>query len=110
MVKEKKKTILDAIIESEIFLALGTENYLKEIEDPKSDVALQVKAAKKFNKPTIILIDTKLPEEKKIDLDRYFVGLNIIGVVEIEWKDDKSMDKAIKEIVEIMKKHGIKTG
>ena len=100
--------LTDKIINSDFFLAIGTEAYLRKLADPYSDVSIQIKIAEKYNKPTIILIDSKLPGVKKIELDRYFHDMNVIGVIETDWRDDSSINDAVHEIRDILVKHGIK--
>lgn len=99
----------EKVINSDFFLALGTEAYLQELCQPYSNVSIQVKLAKKYHKPTIILIDSKLPQVKKIELDRYFADMNVIGTIDIDWKSDKSLDESVKKIHDILVKHGIET-
>lgn len=100
--------LTEKVINSDFFLAIGTSTYLRELQYPYSSISMQVKMAKKYNKPTIILIDSKLPEVKKLELDRYLYDMNIMGTIEIDWKSGKSIDDAICQIDDILIKHGIK--
>ena len=67
----EKKSLVEAIAGSEIFLALATKNYLNDICNPNSEVAVQARLAKKLNKPVIILIATDLSQAGKLELERF---------------------------------------
>lgn len=96
------------IISSDFFLVFGIDSYLKKLHDPFGEAYAQLKMAKDFNKETIIIIDSKLPQMRKIELDNYFHDMNIIGIIEIDWHDYVSINSALDQIDNILIKHGIK--
>lgn len=68
----KQAIIFEAIASSGIFLALGTDGYLKDLRNDKSDPAQQVKMAKALRKRVILLIDSNLPPGHKDELRTFF--------------------------------------
>lgn len=89
--KEKKKpTLIEAIIKSDIFLVIGEEGYLRNLQDRNSQISAQAKMAKKLNKPVIMLIDKNMPGDKKLELERYFAGYNVIKVRELDLNNESS--------------------
>lgn len=68
----KQAAIFEAIASSGIFLALGTDGYLKDLWNDKSDPAQQVKMAKALRKRVILLIDSNLPPRHKDELRTFF--------------------------------------
>jgi len=92
------------IADSNVFIALATKNYIEALKDGDSPVSLQVKLAKKHNRPVIILVDNRLSENEKIKLERYFVGFDILGVINISWSDEGSSISAMNQIKDIINK------
>jgi len=68
----KQATIFEAIASSGIFLALGTDGFLKDLRNDKSDPAQQVKMAKALRKRVILLIDSNLTPGHKDELRTFF--------------------------------------
>jgi len=68
----KQATIFEAIASSGIFLALGTDDYLKDLRNDKSDPAQQVKMAKALRKRVLLLIDSNLTPGHKDELRAFF--------------------------------------
>lgn len=102
--KEKKKpTLIEAIAGSEIFLALATKNYLQEMHDPNSEVSTHSKIAKKFNKPVIIVLAKNLSQADKLEIERFFVGYNVIRVINLDLDDDSSWKDAAEEIAQVIR-------
>lgn len=99
MKKQKKKpTLIEAIAGSAIFIALGTKNYLRELHNRNTRVAIHAKIAKKLNKPVVIISTNKLSKADKVDLERFFVGYNVMQVLELDLDDDTSWYAVVKEI------------
>ena len=99
--KTATNTILEKIANSDIFLVVGTNNYLRELCSPNSEMLIQVKLAKIFRKPVIILIHTKMSDREKIELEEFFVGHNVIK--EIEFNSTKEMAQLIRTaLVEVL--------
>ncbi len=97
--KEKKKpTLIEAIAGSEIFIALATKNYLQEMHDPNSEVSIQSKIAKRLNKPVVIVMAKNLSQAGKLEIERFFVGYNVIKVIDLDFDDDSSWKDAAEEI------------
>lgn len=101
MTEKKKPTLVEAIAGSETFLALATKNYLREMRNPNSEVAIQSRIAKKLNKPVIIVLAKDLPQADKLEIERRFLGYKVIKVIELDFNDQSSWTDAIKEIGEL---------
>jgi len=103
MVNKKKgknkmfKSLLEQIAFSETFNVMGTKAYLQELRDSNSDVSVQVKMAKEYNKPVIIWMTNKLSADDRVDLERFFTGYNVIKVLELNTDDKDSGQAVIKE-------------
>lgn len=95
---KKKPTLIEAIADSAIFMALATKNYLQEMHNPNSDVSIQARIAKKLNKPVLILMEKKISQADKLEIERFFVGYKVIKVIEFDFDDDGAWDYAAKEI------------
>jgi len=74
----KQATIFEAIASSGIFLALGTDGFLKDLRNDKSDPAQQVKMAKALRKRVILLIDSNLPLGHKDELRTFFKDVDTV--------------------------------
>ncbi len=91
------KNILEQIVFSETFNVMGDKIYLKALRDSRSDVSVQAKIAKKYNKPVIIWMMKELSPEDRLDLERFFSGYNVIQVLELDHDDDASWQAVIRE-------------
>ncbi len=103
MVNKKKgknkmfKNLLEQIAFSETFNVMGTKGYLQALRDSNSDVSVQVKMAKEYNKPVIIWMTNELSAEDRVDLERFFIGYNVIKVLDLNRDDKDSWQAVIKE-------------
>ena len=97
------------IADSNVFIALVTKNYIEALKDGNSPVSLQVKLAKKYNRPVIILVDNRLSKNEKIELEMYFIGFDILGMIDINWSDEGSSINAMNQIKNIIDKEIEKT-
>ena len=102
-IKERKeknkmfKNLLEQIVFSETFNVSGTKAYLQALCDSNSDVSVQVKIAKEYNKPVIIWMTNELSAEDRVDLERFFIGYNVIKVLDLNRDDKDSWQAVIKE-------------
>ena len=90
----------DKINISELFVVIGTENYVRSIRDPEDEehhlITDQIMTAKHLCKPVILLIDTNMDKKDKDYLGDYFKGFKIVDKHPLNHKDDEA---AIEEIV-----------
>lgn len=100
----EKKSLVEAIAGSEIFLALADKNYPNDIRNPNSEVSIQAGIAKKLNKPVVIVMAKNLSQAGKLEIERFFVGYNVIKVIEFDLNDDNSWKAAGEEIGRLSKK------
>lgn len=91
------KSLLEQIVFSETFNVMGIKAYLQALKDGNSDVSVQAKIAKEYNKPVIIWMTNKLSGEDRVSLERFFSGYNVIKVLELNPDDDASWQAVIKE-------------
>lgn len=103
MIKTKEKnnkffkTLKEQIAFSETFNVMGDKIYMQALHDSSSEVSVQAKTAKEYNKPVIIWMMKELSAEDRVDLERFFSGYNVIKVLEFNPDDDASWQAAIKE-------------
>lgn len=103
MVNKKKgkqkmfKSLLEQIAFSETFNVMGIKGYLEALRDSNSDVSVQVKIVKEYNKPVIIWMTNELSADDRVDLERFFTGYNVIKVLELNRDDKASWQAVIKE-------------
>ncbi len=94
---------------SDYFMILGSEHYVKSIEDPNDieHIVLlsQIFAAKEANKPVIILWIKGVSELNKSKLRTALNGMNLIG--EHEDTGDFTTQEDIDAIIKIMEEHTI---
>ncbi|MBA4323419.1 MAG: hypothetical protein C0408_11440 [Odoribacter sp.] len=76
---------------------MGIKAYLQALRDSNSDVSVQVKMAKEYNKPVIIWMTNELSAEDRVNLERFFIGYNVIKVLELNRDDKDSWQAVIKE-------------
>jgi len=91
------KSLLEQIVFSETFNVMGIKAYLQALRDSNSDVSVQVKMAKEYNKPVIIWMTNKLSPDDRVELERFFIGYNVIKVLELNPDDKDSWQAVIKE-------------
>jgi len=91
------KNLLEQIVFSETFNVMGTKAHLQALHDSNSDASIQAKIAKEYNKPVIIWMVNELSAEDRINLERFFIGYNVIKVLELNPDDKDSWQAVIKE-------------
>ena len=95
--KKMFKSLLEQIVFSETFNVTGSKAYLQALRDSNSDVSVQAKIAKEYNKPVIIWMMNNLSAEDRVDLERFFISYNVIKVLELNPDDKDSWQAVIKE-------------
>ncbi|GAI19670.1 unnamed protein product [marine sediment metagenome] len=94
---------------SDYFVIIGSESYVKSIEDPHDSehvlLLSQIMAAKNANKPVIILWIKSITELSKSKLRNVLNGMNVIG--EHEDTGDFTTQEDIDAIIKIMEEHPI---
>lgn len=91
------KNLVEQIAFSETFNVMGIKAYLQALRDSNSDVSVQVKIVKEYNKPVIIWMTNELSAEDRVDLERFFTGYNVIKVLDLNRDDKDSWQAVIKE-------------
>ena len=91
------KNLLEQIVFSETFNVMGTKAHLHALHDGNSDASVQAKMAKEYNKPVIIWMTNKLSPDDRVELERFFIGYNVIKVLDLNPGDDASWQAVIKE-------------
>lgn len=97
----KPKNLTEQIVYSDVFIALGTKAYLSALRDSRSNMSIQAKIAREFNKQVIIVLTNELSETDKADLERFFIGYNVIKTIDIDLKDDASFKAGHIEIIRL---------
>lgn len=103
MIDKMLKSQFEQIVFSEVFIVMGDETYLKALRNCKSEISYQVKQVKKYNKPVIIWMINKMSQENRIELERFFVGYNVIKILELNPDDDASWEAVRKETERLSK-------
>ncbi len=88
--------------ESDYFVLIGSESYVKSLEDPSDPehvkLLSQIMAAKDANKPVIVLWIKEIQEFSKAKLRTILKGMNVIG------EHESTLENPIQEDVEAIKK------
>jgi len=102
------------IRESELFLALATENYVRSILDPDDEehhlIVEQITYAKSLGKPAAILLEVSLTSEDEKTVRDALEGMEIIGVFKFELGNEESMESAIIQMRKEVDKRGLTLG
>jgi len=84
---------------SEVFVVIGTENYVRSLRDPEDAehhlITDQIMTARHLCKPVFLLIDKFMDQKDKDYLRDYFKGFKIVEELPLNHTDDD----AIKETV-----------
>jgi len=97
----KPKTLKEQIVYSDVFIAMGNKAYLSALRDSRSNMSIQAKIAGEFNKPVIIVLTNELSGTDKANLERFFIGYNVIKTIDIDLKDDASYKAGHIEIIRL---------
>ncbi|KKL97722.1 hypothetical protein LCGC14_1831630 [marine sediment metagenome] len=88
--------------ESDYFVLIGSESYVKSLEDPSDSehimILSQVLAAKDANKPVIVLWIKDISELSKEKLRNILKGMNVIG------EHESTLENQVQEDVDAIKK------
>ena len=109
-IKEKEmnnnfKDLEDKIVYSNIFMVLGTSNYVKDLRKRNSAPYIQSKIAKKNKKPVLIVfIKGKIKEEEKIEIERFYSSYNIVKEIDIDFSSDEGKEELIKVVKDMIDK------
>jgi len=99
MVEDLISSSRDGIRESELFFALGTENYARSIRNPADEehhlIVEQIAYAKSLGKSTIILLEVGLTAEDEKTIKEALKGLDIIGVFSFESGNKEHMKSLV---------------
>jgi hypothetical protein len=99
---ESKKRLVKKIIGSDLFIVLGTRNYVTSLKENDKSIAIQIETARKFKKPFFMIIDRNLSKEDRQYLEEYFSKDNIINRMDVDMGNRASttyIAKAIKALV-----------
>lgn len=97
----KPKNLTEQIVYSVVFIAVGNKAYLSALQDNRSDMSIQAKLARKFNKPVIIVLTNELSETDKADLERFFIRYNVIKTLDLDFENETSVKNTHLEIVRL---------
>lgn len=97
------KRLTKKINTSDLFVVLGTRNYVVALKNNNEDIATQVDIARELKKPFFLVIDRNLSKEDRQYLDEYFSKDNIISRMEVDIKNRASVAYVAKEIKTLMR-------
>ncbi len=96
------KAAITPLRTSDYFVLVGSESYVKSLEDPSDSehvlLLSQIMAAKDANKPVIVLWIKDITELSKEKLRNILKGMNIIG------EHESTLENPIQEDVDAIKK------
>lgn len=101
---------LDGLTFSDVFVVLGTRNYLRDLRNNDMRIVSQVELAKKLEKPVFLLIDARLTAEEEKLLKDYFKEHNVLGETKFDGADPKSMENAVTNMTQVLKEKGFHGG
>ena len=88
---------------SDIFLVLGTDNYVRSLRDPTDTehhwITEQVITARHFCKPIILLIDADMDQKNKDYLKEYFTGFKKVEELPFTKTDDDAMKETLIRLI-----------
>lgn len=97
---ENLKDLENKIISSNIFLVLGTSNYVRDLKNRNSSPHVQSMIAKKNKKPVLIVfLKGKIKEQEKIEIERFYSSFNVVKEIDIDFYSDEG----IKELANVLK-------
>lgn len=87
---------------SDLFMVLGTRNYVDALKGNDENIMIQIDVARAMNKPFLIVIDRNLSKENRQYLEEYFSKDNIISKIDIDIDNKRSVIYMAKEIKRLM--------
>lgn len=106
MTDNAKKRLIKNISVSDLFVVLGTKDYIIALKDADKDITTQIQIAREFKKPCLMFIDRNLSKEDRQYLDNCFSEHNIISktIIDIRNRDSaKYMARQISTILQELK-------
>lgn len=97
-----KKRLTKKISTSDLFIVLGTRNYVVALKENGENIATQVNIARELKKPFFVVIDRNLSKEDRQYLDTYFSKDNIISRMEVDINNRAFTAYVAKEIKTLM--------
>ena len=97
----KPKNLTEQIVYSGVFIVMGNKAHLFALRYSRSEASIQTKLARKFNKPVIIVLLNELSETDKADLERFFIGYNVIKTIDLDLNDATSCNAVQIEIIRL---------
>lgn len=98
------------IVDSNLFAVLGTKNYLHALKTNKENILYQIRIARKYNKPTLLLISKNLSEEEIMELESHFYAHNVIKEMVLDLSNEDSQKEIVLEIKRLAEEHEKKHG
>lgn len=87
---------------SDLFMVLGTRNYVDALKGNDENIMIQIDVARAMNKPFLIVIDRNLSKENRQYLEEYFSKDNIMSKIDIDMGNKRSAIYMSKEIKRLM--------
>ena len=98
-----KKRLTKKIRTSDLFIVLGTRNYVEALKKTDDSITTQISIARKLKKPFFTVIDRNLSKEDRQYLDTYFSKDNIVSRMEVDINNIASIAYVAKEIKTLMR-------
>jgi cobyrinic acid a,c-diamide synthase len=95
-----KGTLARRVSMSDVFIIYGTQRYYNSLLLGDDEICESIRLAKEFEKPVILLLDTKLSESQIVDM-RTIKGINIIKEIIYDFSDVIKKKETEKEITRI---------
>ncbi len=96
----------EKIDSSDVFVAIGTENYVRILRDPEDEehhwITEQIITARHLCKPIILLIDMNMDKKDKDYLRDYFKGFKITEELPLDYTDDDAIKETVISLVKLM--------
>jgi len=104
------RTLRDAVAASEVFVVIGTENYIRSLRDPEDSehhvITEQIIIAKDLCKPIILLIDQFMEQKDRDYLRDYFKGFKRVEELPLNTKEaDVYIKNVVTDLLEILNEH-----
>lgn len=93
------------IVDSELFAVLGTKNYLHALKTNKENILYQIRIARKYYKPTLLILSKNLSEEDIMELESHFYAHNVIKEIVIDLSNEDAQKEVIAEIKRLAEEH-----
>lgn len=91
------------ISSSDIFIMYGSKNYLRGLRRDDELIKQQISIIKRIQKPVVVLMDTNMSIDERIEF-KYRIsrlGINIIREFEYDFRDEKQKEKVERQLDEI---------